>query len=55
MISYLSHESTTKGNAKCVQCSVLNLTVVLLSLSSPTPIEVQPILEKHTFCFFPLY
>lgn len=54
MISYLSHESPTKGNAKCVQCSVLNLTVVFVKFFFPL-IEVYPILEKHTFWFFPLY
>lgn len=35
MISYLSHESTTKGNAKSVQCGVLNLTVVFVKFFAP--------------------
>lgn len=35
MISYLSHESTTKGNAKCVQCGVFNLTVVFVKFFAP--------------------
>lgn len=43
MISYLSHESTTKGNAKCVQFSVFSLTVVFVKFFF-CPIEVQPIL-----------
>lgn len=44
MISYLSLESTTKGNAKCVRCSVLNLTVVFVKFFCP--IEVQSIFKK---------
>lgn len=47
MISYLSHESTTKGNAKCVPCSVLNLTVVFVKFFFLVPVKSSLFLKKY--------
>lgn len=46
---YLSHESTTKGNAKCVQCSVLNLTVVFVKFFLP---HWSPAYFRKTYILF---
>ena len=52
MISYLSHESTTKGNAKCVQCSFLNLTVVFVKFFAP--LKSSLFRKTYILVFFPL-